>query len=128
MPAIREESFGTGNQKWLGSMHGVYNAESGNIDISAFTSGTHYPTGYLKAGTPLGRLTSGKKYVPYNSGGSGGAEVLAGFLLTDQKVSGSGEDFNAPVLMHGIINVDYLPVSFTVPTNKGAFVYVGAGV
>jgi hypothetical protein len=128
MPAVRSETSGTGSQTWLGSTHGIYNCRSGNIDISAFTANTHYPNGYLPSGLPLAKLTSTDKWVPYNSGGTGGAQTLAGFLYTDQRVSGSGEDFNAPVFQHGFVNVDHLPIALTVPTGVSQFVFVGAGV
>lgn len=34
----------------------------------------------IKSGTVMGRLTATGKYVPYNNGGSGGAEVAYGIL------------------------------------------------
>lgn len=127
MPGLRSETYGTGDQTWLGSTHGIYNCRSGNLDLSAFTEATHYPDGFLRSGLPLGRLTASGKFAPYNAAASTGAETLAGFLYTDQPVIGD-EDINAPVLMHGVINVDRLPVDFTPPADSGAFVFVGSEV
>ncbi len=53
------ESFGTDDQSWLGSAHGTDAAISGTLDVSAFTSGTHYPNGYFPSGTNLVQLDSG---------------------------------------------------------------------
>lgn len=128
MPAVREDSFGVGNQRWLGSTHGLYNAQSGNLDISAFTEADHYPDGYLVSGIPLAKASATDKFVPYAAGGTGGAGTLVGFLVTDQPVHNADEDINAPVLMHGFVNVDHLPVDgFTAPTGT-AFVFRGQGV
>lgn len=126
MPGLESETLGTGDQSWLGSTHGIYNCRSGNLDISGFTQGTHYPDGYLKSGLPLAKLDATDKYVPYASGGTGGAGTLVGFLYRDVEVHGA-EDVNGPVLRHGIINVDHLPVALTPPAGT-AFVFVGAGV
>lgn len=100
MPKLRTESFGSGDQSWLGSTHGIRNARTGIIDISAFTANTHYPDGYIPSGTPLALV--GGLYVPYDPtvGVTTGAGVLAGHLLTDQKVVGTA-DFGAPIFDHG---------------------------
>lgn len=137
MPGLRSETYGTGDQTWLGSTHGIYNCRSGNLDVSVFTAATHYPDGHLLSGIPLGKITATDQYVPWDpaydadpvtAGQQGdGREVLAGFLFTDVRVNGT-EDLNAAVLVHGTVNVDHLPVAFTPPADRGAFVFVGAGV
>lgn len=128
MPNIRSESIQVENLKWLGSHHGIYECPSGVVDVSTFTKNTHYPDGFLKSGLPLGRRASDDNWVLYNSAGSGGAEVLAGFLRTSQHVTGAtGEKVNAPILQHGMVNVDWLPISLTVPTGVKQFTFTGAG-
>jgi hypothetical protein len=65
---VRSESFGVENRSWLGSAHGTEATRTVTLDVSAFTEGTHYPDGYIKSGTVLGRITSSGLYGPY--GGS----------------------------------------------------------
>jgi hypothetical protein len=115
MPRLSSETFGGGDQSWLGSSHGIRNARTETIDISAFTANTHYPNGYIPSGTPVA-IVSGLA-VPYDVtvGTTTGAGILAGFILTDQKVVGT-TDFGAPVLDHGRINTAKVPfASFVKP-------------
>lgn len=115
MPRLSSETFGGGDQSWLGSSHGIRNARTETIDISAFTAGTHYPNGYLPSGTPVA-IVAGLA-VPYDvtAGVTTGAGILAGFILTDQKVVGS-TDFAAPIIDHGRVNVAKVPfASFAKP-------------
>lgn len=129
MPKLRSESFGPGDQSWLGSTHGIRNGRTGVIDISAFTPATHYPEGFIPSGTPLALV--GGMYVPYDKTEATvtNAGVLAGFLLTDQRVVGT-QDFPAPVLDHGRVKVAKIPQAggFTAPVaaakNKTTFVFV----
>lgn len=115
MPRISSETIGAGDQSWLGSTHGIGNARTETIDISAFTANTHYPNGYIPSGTPVALV--GGLLVPYDVtvGVTTGAGILAGHLLTDQKVVGS-TDFAAPLLDHGRVNVSKVPyASFVKP-------------
>lgn len=100
MPKLRTENFGSGDQSWLGSTHGIRNARTEILDVSAFTAATHYPDGYVPAGTPLAKVNG--LMVPYDitAGTTTGAGVLAGHLLTDQKIVGTA-DFGVPVFDHG---------------------------
>lgn len=121
MPRLRSETFGPGDQSWLGSTHGIANARTSVLDLSAFTEATHYPDGYIPSGTPV-NADNESAVLPY----TGAVGERLGFLLTDQRVIGTA-DINAPILRHGIINVDNLPVAFTVPAADSNFVFVGAG-
>lgn len=114
MPRLKTETFGGGDQSWLGSAHGIANARTEVLDISAFTAGTHYPDGYIRSGTPVAKV--GGVLVPYDAteGTTDGAGVLAGFVLTDQKVSGT-DDFGVPLLDHGRVITAKLPIAFTAP-------------
>lgn len=115
MPRLRSETIGAGDQSWLGSAHGIHNARTETIDISAFTANTHYPNGYIPSGTPVA-IVSGLA-VPYDVtvGTTTGAGILAGFVLTDQPVVGT-TDFGAPVLDHGRVNTAKVPfASFVKP-------------
>lgn len=117
MPRLYQETLGAGDLSWLGSGHGIRNGRTVTINLSAFTAGTHYPNGYIPSGTPLA-IVSGLA-VPYTSaeGTTTGAGVLAGHLLTDQRVVGSG-NFSAPLLDHGRVKSAKVPQgtdTFTVP-------------
>ncbi|MDD7930076.1 head decoration protein [Microbacterium thalli] len=100
MPKLRTENFGSGDQTWLGSTHGIRNARTEILDVSTFTAADHYPDGYIPSGTPVAKV--GGKLVPYDptAGTTTGAGVLAGHILTDQKVVGSA-DFGVPLFDHG---------------------------
>lgn len=114
MPRMKSETYGAGDQSWLGSAHGIYNGRTETIDISAFTAGTHYPNGYIPSGTPVA-LSAGL-LVPYDKteGTVTGAGILAGFILTDQPIpAGSTADFAAPLLDHGRVKVSKVPYNNT---------------
>lgn len=129
---LRRESFGIGDLTWLASRRGVDTARTITLDVSAFRDASKVTTGnYIKSGEPIALVTvSGDlKGVPYNSSGSGGTNVLAGFLLTDitldSRVKSAEEDSPAPLLDFGRIKRAKLPS--TVPANAtttGQFVFV----
>jgi hypothetical protein len=109
--------------EWLGSNHGIRNARTEILDISAFTAGTHYPDGYIKSGTPVAKV--GGVLVPYDATEATvtGAGILAGFVLTDIPLgvtpgatAVATEDFNVPLLDHGRVKVGKLPIAFVKPT------------
>lgn len=114
MPRLQSETIGSGDQSWLGSAHGIANARTELLDISAFTEGTYWPDGYIKSGTPVAKV--GGVLVPYDDtqGTTTNAGVLAGFVLTDQPVVGTN-DFAVPVIDHGRIRTAKLPFTVTLP-------------
>lgn len=117
MPRLKSETIGTGDQSWLGSDHGIGNCRTEQLDISTFTSGTHYPNGYIPSGTPLSKVAG--LMVPYTSAEATttGAGILYGHLFTDQQVVGT-DDFPVPVLDHGRVRAAKVPQgtdAFTVP-------------
>lgn len=114
MPRIITESFGSGKMDWLGSAHAINSARTEMLDISAFTKETHYQDGYLPSGTPVAKVAG--LLVPYDAteGTVTGAGILAGFVLTDQKVVGS-VDFAVPLFDHGRVKVANLPITFVKP-------------
>lgn len=118
MPRMTSTSWGTGDNRWLGSSHGTFNARTEILDISSFTKGTHYPDGYIPSGMPVAKV--GGKLVPYDATpDTGNAASFAGHLLTDQRVVNADENLNVPLLDHGRVNIKYLPVEgFTAPTEQ----------
>lgn len=126
MPRLTTDTFGAGDMTWLGSAHGIRNARTEILDVSAFTKATHYPNGYIKSGTPVAIVDG--LVVPYvvDAATTTGAGILAGFILTDQKVAGDA-DFGVPVIDHGRVNVDLVPYAdFAAPAaakNATTFVF-----
>jgi hypothetical protein len=114
MPRLTTESFGSGNMSWVGSEHAINNARTETLDISTFTAGTHYPDGYIRSGTPVAKV--GGVLVPYDAteGTVTGAGILAGFVLTDQRVVGTS-DFPVPLYDHGRVVASKVPVTFVKP-------------
>lgn len=117
MPRLQNESFSNGDQTWLDSDHGLRNARSEVLDISAFTAATHYPNGFIPSGTPVAR--GGGMLVPYTSAEATttGAGILAGHILTDQPVVGT-TDFAVPLFDHGRVKASKVPQgtdAFTAP-------------
>ena len=87
MPRLVTETFGTGDQSWLGSTHALYSARTVTPDPTLFSL-ANYPTG-IPSGTPLGLITASDLVGPYTGdstdevqtvteGGSG----LTSFTLT----------------------------------------------
>lgn len=98
---LRRERYGSGNQKWLGSAHATTNAQTVTLDASKLEK--FKKAGYVPSGTPLKAGASGK-VEPVTEA----ADVLVGFLLTDQSFDGVG-DVVAPMLDHGRVRVKFLP-------------------
>jgi hypothetical protein len=104
MPKLRQETYGSGDMSWLDSSHGLRNARTEILDISAFTKATHYPNGFIPSGTPVALV--GGLLVPYDVtvGTTTGAGVLEGHILTDQPVV-DDKDFGVPLFDHGRVKV-----------------------
>jgi hypothetical protein len=120
MPRMKSETLGAGDLSWLGSSHGLRNARTLPLNVSAFTAGTHYPNGYIPSGTPVAIVSN--LVVPYTSAEATttGAGVLAGHILTDQRVVGTG-NFSVPVLDHGRVKTAKVPQgtdAFTAPAKR----------
>lgn len=64
--SLSTTSFQVEDRSWLMGPHGTEPGanESITLDVSAFTSGTHFPNGFIKSGEPLARLATGL-YGPY---------------------------------------------------------------
>jgi hypothetical protein len=117
----RVETFGAGDQSWLGSDHGVDSARTVTINVAS--SSGKIANGVIKGGEALA-IVSGLA-VPYNSGGSGGTEILAGFLLQDTPIVTGAGNAVAPLLDHGRIILSKLPSTVTdSATTTGQFVFV----
>jgi hypothetical protein len=125
MPNFREiPGVSEGDQSWLGSTHGTYNARTAKLRIADFTA----TDGYIKSGTPVAEVDG--FLVPFDAAAADAttgdalpAATLAGFILTDQPVIAGSPDtiLNVPLLDHGRVRVDRLPVEgFTAPASSNA--------
>lgn len=117
MPRLKTETYGGGDQSWLGSTHGIGNCRTGTLDVSAFTAGTHYPDGHIPSGTPVD-CSDESAVGPWAGTGQ------LGFLFTDQKVDGDA-DIPAPILRHGTVKADLVPGTFEYPTTGHTFTFIG---
>lgn len=104
---MKTETFGTGDQSWLGSFRGLPTARTEVVDLSTFTAGTHYVAadGYIRSGYPVAKV--GGFLVPYNASGTGGTNVLAGHIVTDRPVAPlrGGTKIDAALMDFGRVKV-----------------------
>jgi hypothetical protein len=111
----KREDFGTDDQSWIASRHGLNNGKPVTLDVSTFTKSTHYPDGFFKSGIPLGKITPGsdgiEKYGPYDNAATDGRGKLHGFLLTTVKAPADpSTDVVGPALLHGFVKTSNLPI------------------
>lgn len=107
-PKTRTILDGVGNISWAGSAHGFDSAKTGTFDVALFTAGTHYPKGYLRSGTPVGKVTANGRYGPYDNTATDGRETLVGFLVGDYSVEGQAL-VQGGILRHGQVIASRLP-------------------
>lgn len=116
MFAIKKKKVGGTDDRWLASRHGVENAKTVTLAATGFPQATDK---IVKSGTPVEYDTTGK-VVAY-----GGTKPLAGFILNDCDLKDGDEA--APMLWHGAIDCNHLPVAgFTPPAAAGQFVFFNA--
>ncbi|MFE6493425.1 head decoration protein [Streptomyces sp. NPDC057748] len=111
---LKVESFSQDRRDWLGSAHGTDAPVSVTLDVSKFTKATHYPDGYIKSGMPLGKITTGGKYGPYDDTATDGRQTLVGFLFTAQDVDArrvASTSVVGSALIHCFIREAKLPVA-----------------
>lgn len=117
---VETKSFQAPNDRsWLLSMWGQGPGENPTVlvDISAFTAATHYPNGFIPAGTHLGKITAtsdANKIVvgPYDNAAIDGREVFYGFLHSDVKVpnvADTTKDTGGAAVVMGAIKLSRLP-------------------
>lgn len=108
--------------RWRASAHGEDSARPGQLDPTAFVSGTHYnlngaTDNVIPSGTAVALLASGL-YGPFDitAGTTGDARrKLAGFINDDGGVElGTSPSTSKPtfaLLVHGLIRADLLPIA-----------------
>lgn len=117
---VKDETFGAGNQSWLGSNHGTDNARTSTFVTANFTAGTHYPDGYVPSGLPVNAADEAN-LKPWTAA----AGEQLGFVLFDVPVDGQAK-FGVAVLRHGLIRKAKLPVALASGVaSTGQFTLVG---
>lgn len=117
--APRTETFGAGDQSWLGSRHGTDVAKTVTLAPAAWSA--KVADGRIKSGEPYA-MKAGLA-VPYDASKSDGTEVLAGFLFTDQPADAARGNIAAPGVWHGRIILSKLPSTVAADaTTSGQFV------
>ena len=109
MPRLRTETFGAGDQSWLGSAHGIADCRTETLDVSAFTANTHYPNGYIPSGTVLGRVTATGLLGPYDDDAVDGRAVAVGHLFSSITVNVGSTKVGCAYLVHGFVGRSKLP-------------------
>ncbi len=91
MPRMGFESITTGDQSWLGSTHGLYNARTVTPDPALFPA-SDYPNG-VPSGTPLGEVTATGKVGPYSGDATDEVQSITqgGSGLTSYTLTYSGQ-------------------------------------
>ena len=117
MPRLVSETVRTGNVTWLGSDHGMFDAETGTLDVSTFVKATHYPNGYFPSGLMV-NIANLAAVAPF----TGAACEKIGFVLFDQPTDGVA-DIAVPIIWHGLIKTANLPVATNLPTAAAGFVF-----
>ncbi len=105
------------DRSWLASRDGTDVTQSITLDTSTFTKATHYPNGYVRSGTVLGRITATGLYGPYSNAASDGREVAAGFLYTSTVMVEGGANVGAPLHWRGAIKESRLPTNHGLDSN-----------
>jgi hypothetical protein len=105
------ESFGTQDQSWINSRHGLNNCKPVTLELSAFTAGTHYPNGELLSGLPIAKITASGRYGPYDGAASDGRQNMDGHLLSNVEVPAGAARVVGAVLRHGFVKLSLLPVT-----------------
>ncbi|MGP5012734.1 hypothetical protein ACTXJU_03575 [Glutamicibacter ardleyensis] len=121
MPGLVRKTIGGGSHKWLGSAHGTHNAPTGTPNIEVFDEATHYPDGYIPAGTPVNAENLGA-LVPYTAPEADAPALNLGFTLENAPIEG-GQAAPVAVLRHGSIVVEHVPGEFTAPAFAPGFIF-----
>lgn len=114
--SVRSTSYSVDDRAWIIGTHGTDLTPSVTLDISKFTKNTHFPDGYIKSGTPLGKITTSGLYGPYNDSAEDGTEVCAGLLFSfvraiDPNNGNTLSKVGGAIFVHGAVKESKLPIA-----------------
>lgn len=111
MPHLKAETVADGSVAWLTNTHGINDAVTGTAKADDFTGKA------VKSGTPVD-YTDLQAVKPWTGDGK------LGFVLFDRDVT---EDTAVPVLVHGNIKTNKLPVEGFEAPEGTAFTFIEGG-
>lgn len=110
-----KRTFVTGDRRWVtrAAERAAADNEPVTLDLALFTKATHFPDGYLRAGTVLGPVTASPGvYGPYDNAAVDGRGTAEGFLWADIPVGDATTGrFGAALLWHGEVDTTFLPTN-----------------
>lgn len=115
--SMQTTNYQVGSKQWLLSpLTGINFKRNVTLDVSTFTAGTHYPNGFIPAGTVIGLITASKLGGIYDSTtpATDGRQVAYGILCEDARVvqqngTTSAKVSTAVIVMDAAIAVSKLP-------------------
>lgn len=75
-----EATFLNDDKSWIRRREGLDDMPSITLDLTTFVLATHYPDGFIRSGTVLGKITATGLYGPYATGALDGRQAARGFL------------------------------------------------
>lgn len=79
--SMQTTSYQVANRQWLLAEPDY--KPNVTLSIAAFTSGTHYPNGFIPSGTVIGKITASGLFGPYNDAASDGTQTAYGITYGD---------------------------------------------
>lgn len=111
MPKMVTEPYGSGDQSWLASAHGLRDAITCTLNPEDFSTQT--TAGVIASGTPVDYTDPGA-LKPFSD--TAGAKL--GFLLFDQAATAG--TIPVAVLIHGHVHAEKVPGDFSEPATATA--------
>jgi hypothetical protein len=115
---VRRSTFQSENRSWLRGPDGTLPGDNPSIvlDVSAFTAGTHYPSGFVPSGTVLGKITTSGLYAPYDPAATNGSETAVEILFSSVTIGSGATRVGGAGLHKG----EVIPSKLPFQTGKGA--------
>lgn len=122
--SMQTTNYQVGSKQWLLSpLTGINFKRNVTLDVTKFVAGTHYPNGFIPAGTVIGLVTATKLGGVYDNTtpATDGTQVAYGILAEDARVvqqngATSAKVSTAVIVMDAAISVGKLPFQ----SGKGA--------
>lgn len=106
MPGLKKTSTGSGNQEWMGSVHGLTEAQTGSLVKSAFDAQKYFPGGFIRSGTEVNAADLGN-VKPW----TGAAGEQLGYVVRDITVEGDDTHIGGVgIMLHGLVRIEKLPI------------------
>lgn len=118
--SVKSNIYAIEDRSWLASSHGTEATRSVTLDLSLFSSVTHYPNGYLPSGLVLAEKTSTGLFGPY----SGTTDEVQTATVTGAPTGGT---FTLTWNGQTTAAIAYNATAATVQTALAALSNIGAG-